>query len=110
MLTPCLLLPAAAGFCIAQLGLNDSPAGTIIYLMSRREDDEQARAGNSTVASCSHGYQRVCALSSQRAALLRTRCGCVRWAAAEGSFPGLIDLFPQAAAAAIALRSSPMRS
>lgn len=37
----------AAGFCIAQLGLNDSPAGTIIYHnVAPREDNEQARLGN----------------------------------------------------------------
>src|SRR5918998_1492993 len=37
----------AAGFCIAQLGLNKAPAGTIIYHnVAPREDDEQARAGN----------------------------------------------------------------
>ena len=35
----------AAGFCVAQLGLNEAPTGTIIYHnVSPREDDEQARA------------------------------------------------------------------
>ena len=33
----------AAGFCIAQLGLNQAPPGTIIYHnVAPREDDEQA--------------------------------------------------------------------
>ncbi|MDZ7955786.1 hypothetical protein [Nostoc sp. DedQUE09] len=39
----------AAGFCIAQLGLNQAPAGTIIIIyhnVAPREDDEQARFGN----------------------------------------------------------------
>jgi hypothetical protein len=37
----------AAGFCIAQLGLNQAPPGTIIYHnVAPREDDEQARSGN----------------------------------------------------------------
>src|ERR671926_1084470 len=37
----------AAGFCIAQLGLNEAPAGTLIYHnVAPRADDEEARAGN----------------------------------------------------------------
>ncbi|CAO3454734.1 hypothetical protein [Azospirillum argentinense] len=37
----------AAGFCIAQLGLNDAPAGTIIYHnVAPREDAEEAREAN----------------------------------------------------------------
>ena len=37
----------AAGFCIAQLGLNEAPAGTIIYHnVAPRLDDEEARQGN----------------------------------------------------------------
>ncbi len=37
----------AAGFCIAQLGLNESPPGTIIYHnVAPRLDDPQARVDN----------------------------------------------------------------
>ena len=37
----------AAGFCIAQLGLNDAPAGTIIYHnVAPRQDVEEAREAN----------------------------------------------------------------
>ncbi len=37
----------AAGFCVAQLGLNEAPAGTIIYHnVAPRADDEDARTGN----------------------------------------------------------------
>src|SRR3954470_24509286 len=37
----------AAGFCIAQLGLNEAPAGTLIYHnIAPRQDDDQARADN----------------------------------------------------------------
>ncbi|HYN88833.1 MAG TPA: hypothetical protein VER55_09895, partial [Ardenticatenaceae bacterium] len=48
MLTP---VPAfstlAAGFCVAQLGLNEAPPGTIIYHnVAPRRDDDEARAEN----------------------------------------------------------------
>ena len=37
----------AAGFCVAQLGLNEAPAGTIIYHnVAPRRDVEEARAAN----------------------------------------------------------------
>src|SRR4028119_1200282 len=37
----------AAGFCVAQLGLNQAPAGTIIYHnVAPREDDDAARVDN----------------------------------------------------------------
>src|ERR687885_2167504 len=37
----------AAGFCIAQLGLNDAPAGTLIYHnVAPRADDAEPRADN----------------------------------------------------------------
>src|SRR4051794_14787167 len=37
----------AAGFCIAQLGLNPAPAGTLIYHnVAPREDDDEARRDN----------------------------------------------------------------
>src|SRR5438270_4550502 len=37
----------AAGFCVAQLGLNEAPAGTILYHnVAPRRDDPHARPGN----------------------------------------------------------------
>src|SRR3954465_13126120 len=37
----------AAGFCVAQLGLNEAPAGTLIYHnVAPRADDEEVRVGN----------------------------------------------------------------
>src|ERR687894_3262497 len=37
----------AAGFCVAQLGLNPTPPNTLIYHnVAPRKDDEEARAGN----------------------------------------------------------------
>jgi hypothetical protein len=37
----------AAGFCVAQLALNEAPVGTLIYHnVAPREDDPNARAGN----------------------------------------------------------------
>ncbi len=37
----------AAGFCVAQLGLNEAPSGTMIYHnVAPRADDATARAGN----------------------------------------------------------------
>ena len=37
----------AAGFCIAQMGLNAAPPGTLIYHnVAPREDDQAARPGN----------------------------------------------------------------
>src|ERR1051325_4102143 len=37
----------AAGFCVAQLAMNEAPTGTIIYHnVAPREDDSDVRAGN----------------------------------------------------------------
>src|SRR4028119_1187310 len=37
----------AAGFCVAQLALNEAPAGTLVYHnVAPREDDEEARVEN----------------------------------------------------------------
>ena len=37
----------AAGFCIAQLGLNEAPGGTLVYHnVAPREDDEDSRRAN----------------------------------------------------------------
>jgi hypothetical protein len=107
MLTP---VPAfatlAAGFCIAQLGLNDSPAGTIIYHnVAPREDDEQARAGNAgerlAFARLPTGVRVIGVNAGYAFSFVRDAALELRWAAvaAEGSQFRSRDLFPQAAAA-----------
>ncbi len=98
----------AAGFCIAQLGLNEAPAGTIIYHnVAPREDDEVVREGNA-------GERLVFARLPSGARVIGVHAGhafsFVRDAVAEGELRYARvpdagsqfrsrDLFPQAAAA-----------
>jgi hypothetical protein len=96
----------AAGFCVAQLGLNEAPAGTIIYHnVAPREDDEQARAGNAgerLAFARLHTGVRVIGVNAGNAfSFVRESAVELRWAAvaAEGSQFRSRDLFPQAAAA-----------
>ena len=96
----------AAGFCIAQLGLNKAPAGTIIYHnVAPREDDEQARAGNAgerlAFARLSTGVRVVGVNAGYAFSFVRDLAVELRWAAvaAEGSQFRSRDLFPEAAAA-----------
>jgi len=107
MLTP---VPAfstlAAGFCVAQLGLNEAPAGTIIYHnVAPREDDEQARASNAgeglAFARLSTGVRVIGVNAGHAFSFVRDVAEELRWAAvaAEGSQFRSRDLFPQAAAA-----------
>jgi hypothetical protein len=107
MLTP---VPAfstlAAGFCIAQLGLNDAPAGTLIYHnVAPREDDEQARAGNAgerlAFAQLATGVRVIGVNAGYAFSFVRDMAVELHWAAvaAEGSQFRSRDLFPQAAAA-----------
>lgn len=107
MLTP---VPAfstlAAGFCIAQLGLNEAPAGTIIYHnVAPREDDEQARAGNAgerlAFARLSTGVRVIGVNAGYAFSFVRDLAEDLRAAAvaAEGSQFRSRDLFPQAASA-----------
>ena len=96
----------AAGFCIAQLGLNPAPPGTMIYHnVAPRTDDEAARSGNAgerlSYARLSTGVRVIgvhagCALS-----FIRHAAEKLRWAASPdaGSQFRSRDLFPQAAAA-----------
>ncbi len=95
----------AAGFCIAQLGLNEAPTGTIIYHnVAPREDDEQARSGNAgeqlAFARLSTGV-RVIGVNAGYAFSFVREVADLRWAAvaAAGSQFRSRDLFPQAAAA-----------
>jgi hypothetical protein len=107
MLTP---VPAfatlAAGFCVAQLGLNEAPAGTIIYHnVAPREDNEQARVGNAgerlAFARLPTGVRVIGVNAGYAFSFVRDVAAELRWAAvaAEGSQFRSRDLFPQAAAA-----------
>jgi hypothetical protein len=96
----------AAGFCIAQLGLNEAPAGTIIYHnVAPREDDEQARAANAgerlAFARLPTGVRVIGVNAGYAYSFVRDAAEELRWAAvpAEGSQFRSRDLFPQAAAA-----------
>jgi S-adenosyl-l-methionine hydroxide adenosyltransferase len=96
----------AAGFCIAQLGLNEAPAGTLIYHnVAPREDDDQARAGNAgerlAFARLPTGVRVIGVNAGSSYSFVREAAEEIRWAAvaAEGSQFRSRDLFPQTAAA-----------
>jgi len=96
----------AAGFCIAQLGLNDAPPGTLIYHnVAPRADDEAARADNAgerlACALLPTGVRVVGVNAGYAYAFLRDVADELRWVAvpAAGSQFRSRDLFPRAAAA-----------
>ena len=96
----------AAGFCVAQLGLNAAPAGTIIYHnVAPREDDEDARADNAgerlAFARLPTGVRVVGVNAGYAFSFVRDAAEDLRWAAvpARGSQFRSRDLFPQAAGA-----------
>lgn len=96
----------AAGFCIAQLGLNEAPPGTIIYHnVAPRADDESARARNAgerlSYARLPTGVRVIGVNAGYALSFIRDEAEKLRWAAtpAEGSQFRSRDLFPQAAAA-----------
>src|ERR687895_1143465 len=96
----------AAGFCIAQLGLNAAPVGTIIYHnVAPREDDAEARSNNAgerlAFARLPTGVRVVGVNAGHAFSFVRDAAEELRWAAvaAEGSQFRSRDLFPQAAAA-----------
>lgn len=96
----------AAGFCIAQLGLNKAPAGTIIYHnVAPREDDEQARTENAgerlAFARLPTGVRVIGVNAGYAFSFVRDLAVDLRWAAvaAEGSQFRSRDLFPEAAGA-----------
>ncbi len=96
----------AAGFCIAQLGLNEAPAGTIIYHnVAPRADDDAARAANAgerlAFARLPTGVRIIGVNAGHAFSFVREAAVELRWAAvpAEGSQFRSRDLFPQAAAA-----------
>jgi len=96
----------AAGFCIAQLGLNQAPAGTLIYHnVAPREDDDQERTANAgerlAFARLSTGVRVIGVSAGHAFSFVRDVAEELRWAtvAAEGSQFRSRDLFPQAATA-----------
>ena len=96
----------AAGFCVAQLGLNDAPAGTIVYHnVAPRADDESARRENAgerlAFARLRTGVRVIGVNAGHAFSFVRDAAEELRFAAvpAEGSQFRSRDLFPQAAAA-----------
>ncbi len=96
----------AAGFCVAQLGLNEAPAGTVIFHnVAPRQDDAGARAGNAgeqlAFARLPTGVRVIGVNAGHAFSFVRDVAEELRWAAvpAEGSQFRSRDLFPQTAAA-----------
>lgn len=94
----------AAGFCIAQLGLNEAPAGTIIYHnVAPRRDAEEAREDNAgerlAFARLPTGVRVIGVNAGEAFSFVRDAADELRWAsvAAEGSQFRSRDLFPKAA-------------
>lgn len=96
----------AAGFSIAQLGLNDAPQGTIIYHnVAPRTDDDQARLSNAgerlAFARLPTGVRIIGVNAGHAFSFVRDVAEELRWAAVadKGSQFRSRDLFPQAASA-----------
>jgi hypothetical protein len=96
----------AAGFCVAQLGMNKAPPDTLIYHnVAPRQDDEGARAQNAgerlAFARLPSGVRVVGVNAGHAFSFVRDTAEELRWVAvaAEGSQFRSRDLFPRAAAA-----------
>ncbi len=96
----------AAGFCVAQLGLNEAPAGTIIYHnVAPRTDDKEQREENAgerlAFARLPTGVRVIGVNAGYAFSFVRDDADELRWASvpAEGSQFRSRDLFPKAAAA-----------
>jgi S-adenosylmethionine hydrolase len=96
----------AAGFCVAQLGLNEAPTGTIIYHnVAPRRDDEEAREGNAgerlAYARLPTGVRVIGVNAGYAFSFVRDVAEELRWTSvpAKGSQFRSRDLFPQAAGA-----------
>jgi hypothetical protein len=96
----------AAGFCIAQLALNEAPPGTLIYHnVAPREDDPEARSENAgerlAFARLPNGVRVIGVNAGHAFSFLRDVAEELRWAAvaADGSQFRSRDLFPKIAAA-----------
>ncbi|HEX8747225.1 MAG TPA: hypothetical protein VF717_08490, partial [Pyrinomonadaceae bacterium] len=94
----------AAGFCVAQLGLNQAPTGTIIYHnVAPRQDDVEARVSNAgerlAFARLPTGVRVIGVNAGHTFSFVRDVAEELRWASvpAEGSQFRSRDLFPQAA-------------
>lgn len=95
----------ATGFCVAQLGLNDAPAGTIVYHnVAPRRDDSGERPDNEgerlAYARLPNGVRVIGVNAGHTFSFVRDAAEELRWAAvpAAGSQFRSRDLFPQAAA------------
>ncbi|CAA9448507.1 MAG: hypothetical protein AVDCRST_MAG02-651 [uncultured Rubrobacteraceae bacterium] len=95
----------AAGFCVAQLGLNPAPPGTVVYHnVAPREDEGEAREGNEgerlAYALLPNGVRVVGVNAGYAFSFVRDEAVDLRWApvSAEGSQFRSRDLFPEAAA------------
>ena len=95
----------AAGFCVAQLGLNPAPPGTVVYHnVAPREDEGEAREGNEgerlAYALLPNGVRVIGVNAGHAFSFVRDESVELRWASvpAEGSQFRSRDLFPEAAA------------
>jgi S-adenosylmethionine hydroxide adenosyltransferase-like protein len=93
----------AAGFCVAQLGLNPAPAGTLVYHnVAPRTDDEEARPGNEgerlAFARLPNGVRVIGVNAGYAFSFVRDAAEELRWVSvpAEGSQFRSRDLFPEA--------------
>jgi hypothetical protein len=99
----------AAGFCVAQLGLNPAPPNTLIYHnVAPRKDDEEARAGNEgerlAFARLPTGVRVVGVNAGYAFSFVRDAAEELRWVSvpAGGSQFRSRDLFPEAAGEIVA--------
>ncbi len=95
----------AAGFCVAQLGLNPAPAGTLIFHnVAPRMDDKRVRAANAgerlAYARLISGVRVIGVNAGYSFSFVRGASEALRWVSvpAEGSQFRSRDLFPQAIA------------
>ena len=95
----------AAGFCVAQLGLNPAPPGTVVYHnVAPREDEGEAREGNEgerlAHALLPNGVRVIGVNAGHAFSFVRDAAEELRWAPvpAGGSQFRSRDLFPEAAA------------
>src|SRR5215212_7208046 len=103
----------AAGFCVAQLGLNPAPPGTVIYHnVAPREDEEEARAGNEgerlAFARLPTGVRVVGVNAGHAFSFVRDAVEELRWVSVPvgGSQFRSRDLFPEAMAEIVVAGSS----
>jgi hypothetical protein len=95
----------AAGFCVAQLGLNEAPPDTLIYHnVAPRADEDEARSENEgerlAYARLTTGVQVVGVSAGEAFSFVRDEAEELRWVdvPAEGSQFRSRDLFPAVAA------------